>query len=763
MQFFHSWRAFRRLATGLIFTGVLGVAYLDTFEFFDADSEEKRFRGATSSQPLAMDADGEVLLSVNPDNNSVTVFDIRRGDARRRGETAVGAEPSGVAVTPDGKKAYIANTVSGTVTVAKLRLESSQPLRVEEQIPAGTEPWGVAVTPNGEKIYVTNARSNNVTVIDTRKDQVVATIPVGPEPRGLAITNDGDGRDDDETVYVTHFLSVPASPAKLDGEDDAKAGLVTAIRVDKDEVAGVIRVNPIADTGFKAAGDAIGRIAPPATPAPEDFKFLTGAYPNQLANVALRGNFAYLPNTGASPNGPVRFDVNTQSLLSVLDLRKREDAGRTINMHAAVARQTNPRKLFVTVPWAMAFKHGVDEGYVVSAASNIVVKVKVNPVTGAPEVLNDPEDPTRVLQLPTGKNPRGIVITPNDARAFVWNYISRDITEIDLTRVRELPTVTLQSAALPAKGSPEEKVHIGKELYNTSVGVFDPPAKGAPPVTGRMSNNGWGACSSCHPFGLSDNVVWIFPAGPRRTISQHADFDLADPERKGMRMLNWSANRDEQEDFELNIRGVSGGPGLIVREDGVTPEPNVQDFLPLANGARNQLEVRGVPAWDALKAYIQFGVRAPISPVRKDEPEVIAGAAIFKEAGCQKCHGGASWTTSRVAFNPPPQAAQITAGQLAAELRPVGTFDPALKTEVRQNAAPPLGAAGFVPPSLLSTFMFADSLLHNGAAATLDQVLENVAHRSAGTGATDTLGDPDRRKKLVRFLLSIDASTPPIN
>ena len=75
-----------------------------------------------------------------------------------------------------------------------------------------------------------------------------------------------------------------------------------------------------------------------------------------------------------------------------------------------------------------------------------------------------------------------------------------------------------------------------------------------------------------------DNVVWIFPAGPRRTIPQHADFDPGDPTRTMMRPLNWSANRDEQEDFELNIRGVSGGQGLIVLADGVTPDPNVNDF-----------------------------------------------------------------------------------------------------------------------------------------------------------------------------------------
>jgi hypothetical protein len=111
-----------------------------------------------------------------------------------------------------------------------------------------------------------------------------------------------------------------------------------------------------------------------------------------------------------------------------------------------------------------------------------------------------------------------------------------------------------------------------------------------------MSNNGWGACAACHPFGLSDDVVWIFPTGPKRTIPQHTDFDQTDPNRQTIRTLNWSAERDEEEDFELNIRAVSGGQGLIVLADGVTQNPNVANLLPRASGNRNQLKVHEVNA-----------------------------------------------------------------------------------------------------------------------------------------------------------------------
>ena len=383
--------------------------------------------------------------------------------------------------------------------------------------------------------------------------------------------------------------------------------------------------------------------------------------------------------------------------------------------------------------------------------------MRIDPATGAPSVLADPADPNRVLQIPAGKNPRGIVVNSTDTRAYVMNYVSRDVSVIDLTPVKELPLGVMPSATLPLPGTQADKVHIGKELYHTSVGQFDAPAN-----NGRMSNNGWGACSACHPLGLSDQVVFIFPDGPRRTIPQHTDFDLTDPNRATIRALNWSAVRDEEEDFELNIRAVSGGLGLIVLGDGVTQDTAVQNLTPNASGGRNQLKVRGVNAWDAIKAYVQFGIRPPISPVSKTEPDVIAGHALFQAANCQQCHGGPQWTSSKVRFPPPPPAAQISNGQLINELRKVGTFNAADSNEKKNTAAPAIGADGFAPRSLLSIFAVPELFFHGGGAATLDDVMLNVTHRSAGTSGVDILSNPADRAKVVRFLQSIDAATPPI-
>jgi YVTN family beta-propeller protein len=740
-----------RLAT-LAACGVLGLMCADVA------LAATRFAGPTSSQPLALTADDAFLVVANPDNNSVSFFDLRADKNRKLAEVPVQIEPNGVAFLPNGRKAYVANTASGTVSVIPTNMANGSIGKPTRHIAVGTEPYGLALTPNGTKLYVTNSRSGSVSVIDTATDTVVTTIfNVGPEPRGIAITNNGDASDTDETVYVTQFLSLPIA-GRIDGRDDAKAGHVTVISSATDARVGEAIVNPIANTGFNASGDALARIAP-ANPA--SFVYTTGAYPNQLNNAAIKGNFVFLPNTGASPNGPVRFDVNTQSLLSVINRTSNLDTGRTINMHAAVRDQTNPDKLFITQPWAIAFANASDTGYVVSAAGNHVVKLVVNAATGAAVVQSDPLDSTRVMQIKTGKNPRGIVVNSTDSRAYVMNYVSRDVSVLDLTTVPERLAATIQSAGLPPAGSLAERIQIGKELYNTSIGEFDPAPGTTDAIVGRMSARGWGSCAACHtPFGLSDNVVWIFPSGPRRTIAQHADFDQTVPGRQ--RILNWSAERDEQEDFELNIRGVSGGAGLIVQADGATPDPSVFNLTPQASGGRNQLTVRGVPAWDALEAFVQSGIRAPKAPPSAFDPDVVAGRALFTAANCQQCHGGPQWTSGRVRFTPPPSAALIVNGQVAGELRTVGTFDPNGFNEVRADGTAPLGTAGFAPPSLLSLHAFPQTFFHNGAATSLDQVLNNVTHRSAGTSGVDVLSNAGDRARIVRFLQSIDATTAPV-
>ena len=146
---------------------------------------------------------------------------------------------------------------------------------------------------------------------------------------------------------------------------------------------------------------------PPGDPA--NFVFTDRAYPNQLNNIGIKGNFAFVPNTGASPNGPFRFDVNTHSLLSVLDRTTNVDAGKTINMHTAVRDQTNSAKL--SSPCRGRSRSRMPPTTATWSAPRATLWSSLQiAADGSAAVQSDVSDPTRVLEIPTGKNPRGIVV-----------------------------------------------------------------------------------------------------------------------------------------------------------------------------------------------------------------------------------------------------------------------------------------------------------------------------------------------------------------
>src|SRR6185295_11167726 len=80
--------------------------------------------------------------------------------------------------------------------------------------------------------------------------------------------------------------------------------------------------------------------------------------------------------------------------------------------------------------------------------------------------------------------------------------------------------------------------------------------------TDRWSFRDVASCGSCHPDGLSDNVTWVFSAGPRQTPSLDGTF--AKGNGADHRAQNWTANADEIYDVEGVTRNVLGGRGALV-------------------------------------------------------------------------------------------------------------------------------------------------------------------------------------------------------
>ncbi|HEX6704203.1 MAG TPA: beta-propeller fold lactonase family protein [Albitalea sp.] len=739
--------------------------------------------GPQSSGPIQISPDDKTVWVANPETNTVAALNVASGAHQLIAEIAVGKEPRNLAVSPDGKRVVVANAGDDTLTVLDA---SAAPYARITTVKVGTEPYGLAFTPNGRRLYVANARSNTVSVVDAASYQVLRTITgVGQEPRGVAITNNGDANDDDEKVYVTQFFGVDRAGVLI-GADDYKEGHVAVISAGTDTVIKQAVLNPLADTGFKSNGSALKKLAPKTDAAGKPvFDVVTGAFPNMMQSVAIKGDRAYLPNTCASPDGPVRFNVNVQSCLSVLDTTTDAEgtaggAAQTLNMNRGINFEVGDpaderKRLFLAVPWAVAFKAHAAEGYAVSMSSNVVVKVVLDadgtPSINAPKAATDPGAIVRIL---VGQGPRGIVIDSTDTRAYVANENSRNVSVIDLATEQVIATVA--TASLPQAGTDEAKRLIGKAVFDSSTGV-DLPGLSSADLSGvvqrfpaRLSSEGWSSCHACHGFGRTDNVAWVFGSGLRRTSSLHATFNPKDA--NDIKLLNHSAINNEVQDFQNNILDVSGGLGLIVDAAGNTAGG--------ANGAgpggsKPPLDVKNAgrsAQLDALAFYVATGIGTPRSPLAAEPAgtalglKIGRGRQLFADANCASCHGGPGWASGR--FNRLPAQPTISLDQGVPVtfdvLRDVGTFIATDLNEIKQNGTPGAGALGFNPPSLLGTFALAP-YLHNGSAPTLLDVMTLRKHRTSGlpVGAIDPFDDAGKLADIVQFLQTIDTSTAPFD
>ncbi|AZZ76244.1 hypothetical protein CCX46_14155 [Pseudomonas sp. RU47] len=107
---------------------------------------------------------------------------------------------NGVAFNPDGSRAYVCHGRLDIISVIDTATH-----QVLARIPVGHHPYWLAVSPDGSRVYVSNYSSNTVSVIDTTTDRVLASIPVGSGPRGIAVSPDGT------RAYVPNYVSSTVS------------------------------------------------------------------------------------------------------------------------------------------------------------------------------------------------------------------------------------------------------------------------------------------------------------------------------------------------------------------------------------------------------------------------------------------------------------------------------------------------------------------------------------------------------------------------
>ena len=683
-------------------------------------------RRVSRATTIAVTGDDARLLMVNPQADSVSLFDTST-DALIA-ELPTGGEPGAVVIHPDDTTAFVANTADGTI-VKVSGIDGGSPT-VSAPLAVGSEPTGLALSPSGARLYVAELAEGRVAVIDTASMTEVGAITTPRNPRGLAVTNDGDQDDDDELIIVPEFFGEPVGE---EGTDASRQGRVRIYAAADLAPTAPIVFAPF-DSGF----------APSTAPAGAPTVMTS---PNQLWTVEVVGDRIYVPAIAASPDRPANFQSNVFPTVLVGDLGARAEVQGglgTTNLARLVRDQlpapvapTDPPRFFLADPVDVAFVNP-EVGYVLARGADVMQRIVYQgdgPTLGGTAFARQID-----LNLtPAGspgpcQNPTGMALAHNGGRAWVNCWGTRRLGVVDFSQQRLIRTVTSSEISASARAAQQ-----GLHVFFTG--------------RGRWSNNAWSSCGSCHPDGRSDNVTWIFAAGPRQSTALDGSYSHGAVVKA--RALNWTAIFDELADFERNTRDVQGGKGAVTRPDPAiagascgTLAQEVQVAISADGLGRSvKLDQDGAGTctrdWDAIDAYVRQLVRPPGRLRTLDPAAVARGAALFGEptataanAGCVRCHGGEGWTVSRIHFTP---GAADPSPLNTAEFRAPTAWPPSTSTQgwnfqSRQIAAQPASTlfAGPEATEILAPRQVA-CVLRNVGTFGADSLETRAVRRTDGT------------------------------
>lgn len=211
----------------------------DTVSFISLESGRECVRLPTGKAPheIAIAPDGRQAAVVAYGGTSIDILDLRRQHLVRRIDLAPNAGPHGIvwlsrsriavvfdrsntlalvdprsgrfttiatgqrgshmlAVSPDRRRAYVSNILSGTVSIIDLRRGMK-----DADIAIGGNPEGIAITRDGRELWVGDNSGPRIRVVDLARRATVATLAVDPVAIRVAITPDG------RTAIASSFLS----------------------------------------------------------------------------------------------------------------------------------------------------------------------------------------------------------------------------------------------------------------------------------------------------------------------------------------------------------------------------------------------------------------------------------------------------------------------------------------------------------------------------------------------------------------------------
>lgn len=628
---------------------VNGIATTRTFE--QAVATGKTAQSPTRSTSILIENRGtnsSRIWVVNPDNDSVSVLDSASNSLVAEINVGVGASPRNVAIAPDGR-VWVSN--KGTATISVI---SPSTLAVVQTItlPRASQPHGLAFTPNGSAAYVVLQATGQLVKFDPSTGAQLAITTLGSTPRHLSISADST------TILAPLFITPPLPGESTANVDTGTAGgQVLVINTSNMTVTKTITLQHSNAADTEISGNGVPNYLGAAVISPDGTQaWVPSKQDNIKRGLARNGLGLNFQNTVRAISSRISLTTLTE------DYAKRVDHDNSSLGSAAVF---HPSGVYMFVA--------------LETSREVAV---VDAIKGAP-----------LFKINVGIAPQGLTLSNDGNTLYVQNFMDRKVSVLDLTPLTTQGNLSTNTLAVISSITTEKlpaNVFLGKQLF------YD--AKDT-----RLARDSYMSCASCHSEAGHDGRVWDFTGfgeGLRNTIALNGRAGMAHG------FVHWSANFDEIQDFEGQIRNFAGGTGLMSDADFNT-------------GTRSQQlgdKKAGISVdLDNLAAYVgSLNTFAP-SPNRNADGTLttaaIAGKTVFANS-CASCHTGSSFTKSKDATT----------------LTNIGT--------INALSGQRLGAtlSGIDVPTLRDVWATAP-YLHNGSAGTLPAAIQ--AHNNLALNATD--------------------------
>ena len=392
--------------------------------------------------------------------------------------------PYNLAVSPDGARLYVVAQEANLLQAVDIKSG-----RVLDAIRVGERPHSVVVKSDGETAYVSNQWADNISVINLEIAEVSDTLYAGSGPAGLVLSRD------EKFLIVVDSYSSEVSFIDLETGSEVRRLMAGNNPVDAD----------LSSNGQLIYVSSRRTLPQPYGTPPVTEMTVIDAGRQRVAERKIFRNAYLMENVAFSPTGDLALAtlIRPKNLIPSIQVEKGWMMTHGIGIiepgkdGRIIQLLTDEPNAYYSDPFDIVITPDGQKAFISHSGVNYISVLDLSKIRILLESSTDEELRTYsnhlgissryvIKRIPTGANPKGLVLSPDGHYLYVAERLEDRIAVID---TRELETIRMLDLGGPKKITIARK---GRRIFNHSGGTFQTQY----------------GCYTCHPDSHEDGLVY---------------------------------------------------------------------------------------------------------------------------------------------------------------------------------------------------------------------------------------------------------------